>query len=77
MLKTNTATAATLAFLLGFLSLGLSACEKEREKGPAEKLGAKIDDAAREVKSEAREVRKDIRKAIDEAEEEIEDEIDE
>ena len=51
--------AAALALVF---SLGLAGCEKE--KGPAEKLGAKIDEAASEAKE-----------AAEEAAEEIEDEI--
>jgi hypothetical protein len=63
MRKMTIAGAAGLALVLG---LGLAGCEKPREKGPAEKIGAKLDEGAREVKEAGRE-------AKDEVEDEIED----
>jgi hypothetical protein len=47
MRRINIGSAAALALVF---SLGLAGCEPEKPKGPAEKIGAKLDEAAREVK---------------------------
>jgi hypothetical protein len=60
-------SAAALALLL---TLGLAGCEKE--KGPAEKIGAKLDAAASDVKSAAGEAKEDIEDAAEDAKEKAE-----
>ncbi|MFN2428023.1 MAG: hypothetical protein ABR587_16430 [Candidatus Binatia bacterium] len=57
------------ALLALSLSFGVIACEKE--KGPAEKIGAKMDEAAGDIKAAAKEAKEDIEDAADEAEDEI------
>jgi len=64
MRKMTITGAAGLALVL---SLGLAGCEKE--KGPAEKLGEKIDHAASEVKEEAKEAKEDAKEALEDAKE--------
>ena len=70
MRKSTIATTVTLAFVLG---LGLAACEQEKPKGPAEKIGAHLDDAAREVKDAAKDAKHDVEKAVDDAKDELDD----
>jgi hypothetical protein len=57
-------SAAALALVF---SLGLAGCEKE--KGPAEKLGAKIDEAAGDAKEAAEEAAEEIEDAAEDAKE--------
>jgi hypothetical protein len=57
-------SAAALALVF---SLGLAGCEKE--KGPAEKLGAKIDGAASEAKEAVKEAADEIEDAAEDAKE--------
>jgi hypothetical protein len=40
--------------------LGAAACHNEPAKGPAEKAGEKVDNAAQDVKDDAHETKKDI-----------------
>jgi hypothetical protein len=70
MRKITKAGAAAIALAIGF---GLAGCEQEKPKGPAEKIGAKIDGAAREVKEEAREAKEEIEDEIDDAKEELDE----
>lgn len=69
MTRRNSAVVVALAIVA---TAGLSACEKE--KGPVEKLGAKIDHAAGQVKEAADEAKEDVKKALDEAREELDEE---
>lgn len=62
MRRITIGSAAALALVA---SLGLAGCEKE--KGPVEKLGAKIDNAASEVKEEAKEAADEIEDAVEDA----------
>ena len=55
------------------LTLGLAACEKEKPKGPAEKIGAKLDDAGRDVKAAAKDAKDDIKDAAHDAKEDLKD----
>jgi hypothetical protein len=64
MRKITVAGAAALALVA---SLGLAGCEQEKPKGPAEKIGAKLDDAAREVKEEAKEAKEEIEDEVEDA----------
>ena len=59
---TRTCSALMVALTL---SLGVIACEKK--EGPTEKLGAKIDAAAGDVKAAAEDAKEDVKKAVDEA----------
>ncbi len=59
--------AAALALVL---SLGLAGCVKE--KGPAEKLGAKLDSAAGEVKEAAEDAKEEVEDAVEDAKEKAE-----
>jgi len=65
---TRISSAALLALSLSF---GVIACEKE--KGPAEKIGAKVDEATGDVKAAAREAKEDIKDAADDAEDKLDD----
>lgn len=65
-------TIGTTMVLAAVLGLGLSACEKE--KGPAERLGAKIDAAAEEAKTAAENVHEDVKEAAEKIEKKLEDE---
>jgi len=56
--------ATAIALTLG---LGLTACEKE--KGPAEKLGAQLDKTAGDMKAAAEDAKEDVKKAVDDAHE--------
>jgi hypothetical protein len=60
---TRICAALAVALVLG---LGVTACQK-KEAGPAEKLGAKIDGAAADVKAAAEDAKKDIDKAVEDA----------
>lgn len=64
MKRITIGSAAALALVF---SLGLAGCEKE--KGPAEKIGAKIDGAAGEVKEAAKEAADEIEDAAEDAKE--------
>lgn len=66
----RTLTVGSAVALALVLSVGLAGCEKE--KGPAEKLGAKLDSAAAEVKSAAEEAKEDVEKAVEDAKEKAE-----
>jgi hypothetical protein len=57
-------TCSILAITLS-LGLGVAACEKE--KGPAEKFGEKVDAAASDAKAAAEKAKEDIKKAADDA----------
>jgi hypothetical protein len=64
MRRITIGSAAALALVF---SLGLAGCEPEKPKGPAEKIGAKLDEAAREVKEEAKEAADEIEDAAEDA----------
>jgi uncharacterized protein YjbJ (UPF0337 family) len=64
-----TRTAGTVLFAI-VLGLGVSACEKE--KGPAEKAGAKIDAAAGDLKDAAEKAKEDIKNAAEDVKKDAE-----
>lgn len=53
----------TCSILAIVLALGVAACEKE--KGPAEKFGAKLDAAASDAKAAAEKAKEDLEKAAE------------
>jgi len=53
------------------LGLGLAACEKE--KGPAEKLGMKLDAAASDAKAAAEKAKEDLKKAAEDVKKDLDE----
>ncbi len=53
----------TTIVLAGFMSIGLSACEKQ---GPAEKAGKAMDDAASKIADEANAAKQAVEEKVDE-----------
>ena len=47
------------------LATSLAACEKPEEKGPAEKVGEKMDDAAHKMGEKMEEAGEDMKDAVD------------
>ncbi|MDH3971252.1 MAG: hypothetical protein OEU63_03660 [Gammaproteobacteria bacterium] len=62
----------TATMLAGLLLMGLSACEK----GPAEKAGEAIDDAASDVADVAEDAASDVADAAEDAADAVEEKID-
>jgi hypothetical protein len=62
---------STVAFTM-ILGLGVAACEKH-EQGPAEKVGAKIDHAAKDVKAAAKDAKEDIKDKAEDVKDELDD----
>jgi hypothetical protein len=62
---------STALFFAVTLSLGAAACEQH--KGPAERAGEKIDDAAHDVKNAAHDAKEDVKDAAHDAKKDLKD----
>jgi len=58
--------------LLLSLTLGLTATACQKEQGPAEKVGEKIDNAASDVKAAAKEAADDVEDAAEDVKKDLE-----
>jgi len=59
--------------LLLSLTLGLTATACQKEQGPAEKTGAKIDEAASDIKAAAKEAADDVEDAAEDVKKDMKD----